>query len=232
MTNPWRQSDGKFRVVVLLRFSANSFWLLFQNILLFTGNLKNMLSFISLAAIFFIALFSLAYVRIYLAISYLGGCPRVGRSGVLGYIIEAFRYTLHTESVILEGRAKFSLKPFVVPTLVRYNAPFWGVDKHLTMPRRVGHCFSWDQSTWTVCALVLTKLCVKFCIWFHKIWLSLPVQSTSCCQWRPSVAIYDGSPPDEQPVPSDCVQNGCESITNILHPRHPRWIYLGYRRDL
>ena len=83
-----------------------------------------MLSFISQAAIFVIALFCLAYVRIYLAISYLGGCPRVGRSGVLGYIREALRYALDAESVILEGRASFSHKPFVIPTLVDYSAPF------------------------------------------------------------------------------------------------------------
>lgn len=122
---------------------------------------NNMLSFISLAAIFFIALFCLAYVRIYLATSYLGGCPRVGRSGVLGYVIEALRYTLDAESVILKGRARFNHKPFVIPTLVDYSAPFRGVDIYLTMPCRVDHCFSWDRSTWTVYAQVLMKLCVR-----------------------------------------------------------------------
>jgi len=85
----------------------------------------NMLSFFSQAAIFFIVLFCLAYVRIYRATSYLGGCPRVGRPGVLGYIIEALRFTLDSESVILEGKASFSNKPFVIPTLVDYiSAPF------------------------------------------------------------------------------------------------------------
>ena len=74
---------------------------------------------------FFIALFCLAYVRIYLVTSYLGGCPRIGRSGVLGYIIEAVRFPLDAESAILKGRAMFNLKPFVIPTLVNYdNAPF------------------------------------------------------------------------------------------------------------
>lgn len=77
-----------------------------------------MLSFISQATVFFIALFCLAYVRIYLATSYLGGCPRVGRSGVLGYVMEALRYTFDPESVILKGRARFNHKPFVIPTLV------------------------------------------------------------------------------------------------------------------
>ena len=194
-----------------------------------------MLSFISLAPIFFIALFCLAYVRIYLATSYLGGCPRVGRSGVLGYVVEALRYALDAESVILKGRVRFNHKPFVIPTLVNYSVPFWEVDKYLTMPlacTRVDHCFSWDQSTWTVYALVLMKLCVNICIWFHKIWLSLPVQSTSCYQRRTSVALYDGSSPVEQPVPGDCAQNGSESISNILHTRHPRWIYFGYGRNL
>ena len=77
-----------------------------------------MLSFISQAAAFLVALFCLTYVRIYLATSFLGGCPRVGRSGVFGYIIEAFRYTFDPESVILRGRARFNNKPFVIPTLV------------------------------------------------------------------------------------------------------------------
>ena len=83
-----------------------------------------MLSLISLAAIFSFAFFCLAYVRIYLATSHLGGCPRVGSSGVLGYVIEALRYTLDAESVILKGRARFNHKPFVIPTLVDYSAPF------------------------------------------------------------------------------------------------------------
>ena len=77
-----------------------------------------MLSFFSYAALFFIALFCLAYVRIYRATSFLGGCPRVGKSGVLGYIIEALRFALDSESVILEGKLRFSNKPFVIPTLV------------------------------------------------------------------------------------------------------------------
>lgn len=100
-----------------------------------------MLSFISQVAVFFIALSCLVYVRIYLATSYLGGCPRVGRSGVLGYILEALRYTLDPESVILEGRARFNHKPFVIPTLV--DCPALGVDKYLTMllACRVDQCF-------------------------------------------------------------------------------------------
>ena len=77
-----------------------------------------MLSFISQAAVFLITLFCLVYIRIYFATSYLGGCPRVGRPGVLGYVLEALRYIIDAESVIVEGRAKFNHKPFVLPTLV------------------------------------------------------------------------------------------------------------------
>ena len=60
------------------------------------------------------------YIRIYFATSYLGGCPHVGRPGVLGYVLEALRYIIDAEFVREEGRAlaRFNHKPFVIPTLV------------------------------------------------------------------------------------------------------------------
>ena len=51
------------------------------------------------------------------------------------------------------------------------------------MSRRVDHCFSWDQSTWTVCALVLMKLCVNPCISFPRF--DYP------CQFNQPLAISD-----------------------------------------
>ncbi|KAF5386049.1 hypothetical protein D9615_002542 [Tricholomella constricta] len=57
------------------------------------------------------------YFRISRDITYAGGVSRVGPPGVLGYIVTAFRYTFDAEAVILEGRAAFSGKPFVIPTL-------------------------------------------------------------------------------------------------------------------
>lgn len=76
-----------------------------------------MLDFFSQALLLFL-LVTLAYVRLARAISYSGGVPRVGRSGVLGYLQTALKWTIHAEDVIKEGRKQFFGKPFVIPTLV------------------------------------------------------------------------------------------------------------------
>lgn len=73
------------------------------------------LSFYALATL--TAVIYLAYLRLERGISYPGGVPRVGGPGVLGYISTALRYTFDAEPVIIEGREKFSGRPFVVPTL-------------------------------------------------------------------------------------------------------------------
>ncbi|KAF9452384.1 hypothetical protein P691DRAFT_237004 [Macrolepiota fuliginosa MF-IS2] len=58
------------------------------------------------------------YVRIYRYINYPCSIPRVGKPGVLGFILTAVRYTADPEAVIAEGRAKYGNQPFTVPTLV------------------------------------------------------------------------------------------------------------------
>lgn len=60
---------------------------------------------------------TLLYIYLYHAISYSGGVPRFGKSGVLGYIQAALRWTVDAESVILEGRKQFRNGPFVIPTM-------------------------------------------------------------------------------------------------------------------
>ncbi|KAF8893356.1 hypothetical protein BD779DRAFT_1044859 [Infundibulicybe gibba] len=70
------------------------------------------------SAVGLVAIFSLLYARLVRGISYPGGVPRVGKSGTIGYILTALKYTFDAESVILKGRAKFFGHPFVIPTLV------------------------------------------------------------------------------------------------------------------
>jgi hypothetical protein len=64
-----------------------------------------------------VAVVSLVYVRILQGTSYSGGVPRLGKPGVWGYISTALRWTIDAESVILEGRSKFSGRPYTIPTL-------------------------------------------------------------------------------------------------------------------
>lgn len=75
-----------------------------------------MLGFFSQAVLLFTVLLGLAYARLSRSISYSGGVPRVGKSGLIGYIQTALRWTLDTEALILEGRKAFLRKPFVIPT--------------------------------------------------------------------------------------------------------------------
>jgi len=72
---------------------------------------------LDLPILLFAVFLILAYVRLSRAISYSGGVPRVGKPGVLGYIQTALKWTIDGESIILEGRKKYSNKPFVIPTL-------------------------------------------------------------------------------------------------------------------
>lgn len=65
-----------------------------------------------------VALVTWTYIRVAKGISYPGDVPRFGEPGVWGYLTTAFRYTFDAESVISEGRAKYSGQPFAVPTLV------------------------------------------------------------------------------------------------------------------
>lgn len=65
------------------------------------------------------AVTALTFLCISRGIAYTGGVPRVGPSGVIGYIITALQYTLNAESIIVQGRAEFSGRPFVIPTLVK-----------------------------------------------------------------------------------------------------------------
>lgn len=58
------------------------------------------------------------YVRLSRVTSYVGGIPRVGDPGVLGYLRTALRYTVDAESVILESRKAFPGRPFALPTFV------------------------------------------------------------------------------------------------------------------
>ncbi|PPQ98643.1 hypothetical protein CVT24_003976 [Panaeolus cyanescens] len=74
-------------------------------------------SLISQAALILATALILLYVRIYRGISYAGGVPRVGKSGVLGYIKTAVWWTFDGGSVIAEGRRKYGGKPFVIPML-------------------------------------------------------------------------------------------------------------------
>jgi len=83
----------------------------------------SVLDFYCQAVLLFLACFCLAYARIARAISYSGGVPRIGKSGVLGYIQTAMRWTLDSETVILEGRKAFPGKAFVIPTLVNTSIP-------------------------------------------------------------------------------------------------------------
>ncbi|GLB37078.1 putative cytochrome p450 [Lyophyllum shimeji] len=64
-----------------------------------------------------LSLLVITYFRISRGISYRGGVPRVGPPGVLGYIKTALQYTFDAELVITKGRADFSGKAFVIPTL-------------------------------------------------------------------------------------------------------------------
>lgn len=77
-----------------------------------------MLGFFSQATLLFVFLLGLAYVRLSRSISYSGGVPRIGKTGLLGYIQTSLRWTLDTETLILEGRAAFFGRPFVIPTFV------------------------------------------------------------------------------------------------------------------
>ena len=77
-----------------------------------------MLSFFLQAIILFVFFLGLAYARLSRSISYSGGVPRIGKPGFLGYIQTALRWTLDTESLIIEGRAAFCGRPFVIPTFV------------------------------------------------------------------------------------------------------------------
>lgn len=77
-----------------------------------------MFEILTYAAVFCLMLFALTYARLAYAISQTGGVPRVGKPGVLGFISTALRYTTDAYPVILEGRAKFSGRPFILPTLV------------------------------------------------------------------------------------------------------------------
>lgn len=70
------------------------------------------------AAVLCLTLFAVLYARLGYAISQTGGVPRVGKPGVLGFVSTALRYTKDAYSVILEGREKFSGRPFIIPTLV------------------------------------------------------------------------------------------------------------------
>lgn len=49
--------------------------------------------------------------------NYSGSIPRVGRTGVIGFLVTALRYTVDAETVIREGKAKYADQPFAVPTL-------------------------------------------------------------------------------------------------------------------
>jgi hypothetical protein len=59
----------------------------------------------------------LGYIRLARAITYAGGIPRVGGSGIIGYIATALRWTLDAPSVIMEGKMHYPGRPFVIPTL-------------------------------------------------------------------------------------------------------------------
>lgn len=65
-----------------------------------------------------VAFVCLGYIRLARAVTYSGGIPRVGGSGVARYIATALRYTFDAESVILDGKTQFLGRPFVIPTLV------------------------------------------------------------------------------------------------------------------
>lgn len=67
----------------------------------------------------------LIYLRIERYINYPGSIPRVGKPGVVGFMLTALRYTIDAEAVISEGKAEYGDKPFTVPTLVsRANFEF------------------------------------------------------------------------------------------------------------
>jgi hypothetical protein len=44
--------------------------------------------------------------------------PRLGPPTVLGYLWTLFRYVLYPRELLAEGNARFSGRPFVVPTLM------------------------------------------------------------------------------------------------------------------
>lgn len=76
-----------------------------------------MLNLATVVAALVVAVVLLVYVRILQGTSYSGGVPRIGKPGVWGYISTALRWTIDAESVILEGRSKFSGRPYTIPTL-------------------------------------------------------------------------------------------------------------------
>jgi len=76
-----------------------------------------MLNLAIVVAALVVAVVLLVYVRILQGTSYSGGVPRLGKPGVWGYISTALRWTIDAESVIMEGRSKFSGRPYTIPTL-------------------------------------------------------------------------------------------------------------------
>lgn len=82
-----------------------------------------------------VALVAWTYIRVAKGISYPGDVPRFGEPGVWGYLTTAFRYTFDAESVISEGRAKYSGQPFAVPTLVSSFVLSPGPEYPMTPPK-------------------------------------------------------------------------------------------------
>ncbi|KAF9467379.1 cytochrome P450 [Collybia nuda] len=76
-----------------------------------------MLEFFQTGLLFLTASVVWTFVRLAKGISYPGDVPRFGEPGIFGYLKTAIRYTFDAETVISEGREKYSGKPFAVPTL-------------------------------------------------------------------------------------------------------------------
>ena len=128
-----------------------------------------MLNLATVIAALVVAVVILVYVRILQGTSYSGGVPRLGKPGVWGYISTALRWTIDAESVILEGRSKFSGRPYTIPTLAS-NSITTNL-RNCTNNRLT----SQDQSSFLVLNI--------------KKWWGLPT-TTSCVvnhQWSPAV---------------------------------------------
>jgi hypothetical protein len=60
------------------------------------------------------------YLRLWRYITYSSTVPRIGRPGVVGFVLTALKYTLDAESIIHEGKMRYGNKPFTIPTLVSH----------------------------------------------------------------------------------------------------------------
>lgn len=69
------------------------------------------------AILLFLGFVCYVYGRVHSYVNYSGSIPRVGRTGVIGFLVTALRYTVDAETVIREGKAKYADQPFAVPTL-------------------------------------------------------------------------------------------------------------------